>query len=222
MLICIEEQDYYGFVSFFQREILSKEIKPSTLEQVTCEVFAALPDCVQSAVCDKIEGLSEPNSDLVVGFMLRLRLAANFDETIDRFCVYVRERDECERLTECVLGHALLNLPDKTMPFVSIFVSDKNPQIVKAAGDAIRYAVRKGLNADKSAELFHILRETAANETLQPAPSLSRAASAIAEHHPEIAGNSVPDLANNKVCKSWFEESIHLGIQRSQQNDQEQ
>ena len=78
MSICIAERDYYGCIALLHKEILSKKTKFPILEYVTRELFEAVPECNQIAVCDKIDGLGEIGSSVVTGIALQMRLEVHF------------------------------------------------------------------------------------------------------------------------------------------------
>ncbi len=78
MTIFVDEEDYYGCIALLHKEILLKRAKPTILEYTTRELFSAIPECVQIAVCDKINNLNEMGGSVVTGIALQMRLGEHF------------------------------------------------------------------------------------------------------------------------------------------------
>ncbi len=218
MTIFVDEEDYYGCIALLHKEILLKRAKPTILEYTTRELFSAIPERVQIAVCDKINNLNEMGGSVVTGIELQMRLGEHFEESIAKSIEYVKNGNEwfhCDHIAERVLGHALLTEPERTMPLFRKMISDEDKWVVRMVGVAGHYAVKNGLKRPFVRALFDLLLDHSDNEEFHVRRGLGRAAKTTAKCHPDIAAKHLERHELGQNVGNWFRTNVENGISGS-------
>lgn len=218
MKICIEEEDYYGCVSMFHKNILQEKVKFPILEYVAREVFTKIPDKCQLAFCDKITQLNEMGSSVVTGTALQIRLEEHLEESIAKSIEYIKFGNEwfhCDHISERVLGFAILNFPDVLIPVLPAFLKEENKWVVRMVGVGGHYAVKKGLKRIYVEELFRLMINNANRTNPDEKSGIGWAAKTTAKFHPDIAQKYQSVIESNPEVKQWFRTKVDMGFSRS-------
>jgi 3-methyladenine DNA glycosylase AlkD len=113
------------------------------------------------------------------------------------------------------LGHALLTVPDATLPVLQRLSQHEDKWIVRSVGVATHYAVKKGLKKKYAEEMFRILLSQASTTEFHTKKGIGWAAKTIAKFHPDIIARYEQQVSNDPTIKQWFKSKIKIGLSRT-------
>lgn len=206
-----------NFVAAIQSSVLHKKIRFPLLEHVADTIFKTLPDKEHIPFLDKTILLNELGGNVLAGKILQNRLPQYFNQSIDKAVEYIITGNEwyvCDIIGERVLGHALLAIPQQTLPVLKGFATHDNKWIVRSIGVAGHYAVKKGLKKEYVDELFVLLLSLSDTKDFHTKKGIGWAAKTCAKFHPEII-EQYRDRIDADSTRQWFRTKIKIGLSRT-------
>jgi len=197
--------------------ILQKKIKFPLLEYAARELYKAIPGNEQVKVTDAIIALHTIGGNVLAGIVLQLRLPQHFSQSIEKAIEYIIEGNEwyvCDIIGERVMGHALLTMPEKTLPQLEKLAKHPHKWIVRSVGVGMHYAVKKGLKKTFANECFRLLLSLSCTTDFHTKKGIGWAAKTIAKFHPDIIEKYKEEIARPEV-KQWFKTKIKIGLGRT-------
>jgi 3-methyladenine DNA glycosylase AlkD len=207
-----------AFISAIHNTILKRKIRYPVLEYVAQEFFKHIPSKEQIALTDGIIALKENGSEVIAGKMLQLRLDKHYKESMTKAAAYIAAGGHwlpCDTVGERVFGHALLTLPEKTIPQLKKLAKHEDKWIVRSVGVAVHYAVKKGLKKAHAEEMFRLLLSLAGTTDFHTKKGIGWAAKTTAKFHPDIIKKYAKSIEENPEVKQWFKTKIKIGLGRS-------
>lgn len=205
------------FVDAVQTAILQKKIRFPLLEHTADVIEQSIPEKEHISFLDKIIATRELGSYVFAGKILQNRLPLHFQQSIDKAAGYIIDGNEwyvCDIIGERVMGHALLTMPQQTLPLLRGFASNDNKWIVRCIGVAGHYAVKKGLKKVYVDELFQLLLSLAGNTEFHTKKGIGWAAKTCSKFHPEIIERYRPQIDADTTCQ-WFRTKVKIGLGRT-------
>lgn len=203
-----------AFVTSLHDTLLKKKVRFPLLEYAAGEIAASVPDGEQAEIMDAIVRLRETGSQVLAGMMLQLRLPRHFEASVDKACAYIRFGDQwyvCDIIGERVLGHALLTMPEKTMPVLQQLSQHENKWMVRTVGVAAHYAVKKGLPPVFVEPVFRILLSLSGTTEFHTRKGIGWGAKTVAKFHPDLIARYQPRI-EAATTRQWFRTKINIGL----------
>ena len=205
------------FIKILHEAVLKRKIRYPVLEYAATELYNIIPDEEQVQVTDRIIMLGENGSEVIAGKILQLRLPRHYRSSIDKAISYISSGADwlcCDTMGERVEGHALLTMPEETIPLLKRFSQGDDKWIVRSVGVATHYAVKKGLKKKYAEEMFQILLSLAGSKDFHVKKGIGWAAKTIAKFHPDIIEQYADRINNDAEVKQWFKTKIKIGLGR--------
>lgn len=203
-----------AFVTSLHDALLKKKVRFPLLEYAAREIAAAVPEEEQADILDDIIHLRETGSQVLAGMILQLRLDRYFEASIDKACTYIQFGDQwyvCDIIGERVLGHALLTMPEKTIPLLQQLSLHENKWMVRTVGVATHYAVKKGLPPAFVDRVFNILLSLSDTTDFHTRKGIGWGAKTVAKFHPELVARYYPRI-ESAATRQWFRTKINIGL----------
>lgn len=207
----------FYFVDAVQAAILQKKIRFPLLEHTADVIQQSIPETDHLAFLDAVIATRELGSYVLAGKILQNRLPAKFQQSIDKAVSYIIDGNEwyvCDIIGERVMGHALLTIPQQTLPLLRGFATHHNKWIVRCIGVAGHYAVKKGLKKVYVDELFQLLLSLADNTEFHTKKGIGWAAKTCAKFHPEIIERYRLQIEAD-ITRQWFRTKVKIGLGRT-------
>lgn len=215
-LIAFQHHGPEAFTGLLYDTLLTKKVRFPLLEYAAKEIAAVVPYDQQIDLLDRIIDLKEIGSQVLAGMILQLRLNQNFEETVDKACHYICFGDQwyvCDIIGERVLGHALLTMPEKTIPVLERLSRHEDKWIVRTVGVATHYAVKKGLKPVYVEPVFRLLLSLSDATDFHTKKGIGWGAKTVARFHPQLIASYEKDIAST-ATKQWFRTKIKIGLER--------
>jgi 3-methyladenine DNA glycosylase AlkD len=206
------------FISVLHDTVLKKKVKYPVLEYVSQELYKNIPPVDHVSITDRVIELKENGSDVIAGKILQLRLQAHYEECLDKaeeYIIYGANWLSCDTVAERVFGHALLTLPEKTIPILQRLAAHENNWVIRAVGVAVHYAVKKGLKKAHAETMFTILLSLSSTTDFHTKKGVGWAAKTIAKFHPDIVAKYDEQIQNSAEIRQWFKTKLKIGAGRS-------
>lgn len=206
-----------ALVEKLHANILKKKIRFPLLEYAAIQLYKAMPANKQLAVTDEIIRLHEIGGNVLAGIILQLRLEKHFKESVHKAVEYIIIGNEwyvCDIIGERVMGHALLTMPEKTLPVLKRFATHDDKWIVRCIGVAAHYAIKKGLKKEYVDEVFRLLLSLSDTTEFHTKKGVGWAAKTTAKFHPEIIERYKEQIEAG-ITKQWFKTKIKIGLGRT-------
>lgn len=206
-----------ALVSTVHEQILSHKVKFPLLEFCAETLFQTLPLPQQLTFCDQIEQLKTEGGNVILGFMLQLRLNDNFNESIDKATYYTSRAHIwyiCDIIGERVYGYALLHFPKKAIPELQKLAHHRTHWVVRSIGAGIHYAIKKGLSATHVDTMFQLLLTLGNSKNKEIRQGIGWAAKTTARFHPQLIKKYTNEIENTEYVANWFRKKIEIGLQR--------
>lgn len=206
-----------AFMDYMHTAILRKKIRFPLLELAAKELCKAIPTSEQLATTDKIIALHEIGGNVLVGIVLQNRLGSHFRESIDMAATYITTGNQwyvCDIIGERVMGHALLTMPEETIPVLRRFAGNEDKWIVRSIGVAAHYAIKKGLLKVYADEVFGLLLSLSNTTEFHTKKGIGWAAKTTAKFHPEII-EKYKDEIEAQQTRQWFKTKVKIGLGRT-------
>ena len=207
------------FIKTVHQEILKRKVKYLILEYVAAEFYSRIAEKNHMATADKIIMLDEKGSDVIAGKILQLRLAQHYDESMQKAIEYILRGSSwlaCDTLGERVFGHALLTMPERTIPILKKLAKHESKWIVRSVGVAVHYAVKKGLMKIYVDEMFALLLSLTHTTDFHTKKGIGWAAKTTAKFHPDIVAKYHPEIDDDPQIKQWFKTKLKIGLGRAE------
>lgn len=118
-----------------------------------------------------------------------LRQLGDEQQAFEKASAYVLLGDQwyvCDIICERVMGEALLMRPETTLPEIRKMAGSPHKWLVRGAGVAIHYAVKKGISKIYVNQLFEMLLASAYTQDFHTKKGIGWAAKTIAKFHPDV------------------------------------
>jgi len=205
-------------VQVLHENILQKKIRFPQLEYAAKELYAHIPQEKLFTLTDKIINLDTVGSNVLAGIMLQLYLRIDPVVAVEKAGGYIIRGDEwyvCDIIGERVMGHALLTLPEVTIPVLKKLAQHEDKWIVRTVGVATHYAVKKGLKKQYAGDMFLLLLSLSHTTDFHTKKGIGWAAKTVAKFHPDIIEQHREQLETDASVKQWFKTKISIGLGRS-------
>ncbi|MBS1774269.1 MAG: DNA alkylation repair protein [Bacteroidetes bacterium] len=212
-----DKNDNSACVGYLQSSILKKKVRFPVLEYAAKELYISIPKASQLALLDSIIALNEIGGNVLAGMVLQLRLEQYFKQSLNKAVEYIIAGNEwyvCDIIGERVVGHALLTMPEQTIPELNKFAKHDDKWIVRSIGVAAHYAVKKGLKKQYADEVFRLLLSLAGTTDFHTKKGIGWAAKTTAKFHPEIIERYRGVIDSDDV-KQWFRTKVTIGLGRT-------
>lgn len=213
-----QEDGADAFAGVLHEQILKKKVRFPVLEYAARELYHTLPKKQIIPVTDKIVALDETGSYVLAGILLQCMLDTNHKRSIDKAVAYIIQGNEwyvCDIVGERVMGHALLTMPEQTLPLLKKLAKHEDKWIVRCTGVATHYAIKKGLKKQYVAEMFRLLLSLSNTTDFHTKKGIGWAAKTTAKFHPDIVAQYAAQVATDPEVKQWFKTKIKIGLGRS-------
>lgn len=204
-----------ALVAGIEAGLLQAKIRFPLLEFAARELYAKLPIDKQVPFLDAVIALKTIGGNVIAGIILQQRLVAHFDEAVEKATAYIIHGNEwyvCDIIGERVLGHALLTMPEQTIPVLKQLATHNDKWMVRSVGVATHYAVKKGLKKQYVDEVFQLLLTLADATEFHTKKGVGWAVKTTAKFHPEIVERHRDAIA---TAKQWFKTKVGIGLGRT-------
>jgi len=205
------------FIAAVQASILQKKIRFPLLEHTANVIQQCIPEEEHIPFLDQTLALKELGGYVFAGKMLQNRLPKHFAQSIDKAVGYIVDGNEwyvCDIIGERVMGHALLTMPEETLPVLRGFASHTDKWIVRCIGVAGHYAVKNGLKKVYVDEFFQLLLSLSAATEFHTKKGVGWAAKTCAKFHPEIIARYRQQI-DADTTRQWFRTKVEIGLGRT-------
>lgn len=216
-------------VAYIHKYVLTKKVKFPLLEYFTEILFPLVPKLKQSAFTNGIIALDEIGSYTIAGKFLQLQLFSKIEskkfsisknykhifETAGTYIIKANKWYACDIIGERVFGFALLNEPEKTIPYLKKLAKHEDKWMQRAIGVATHYAVKKGLAENYAAEMFRLLLSLGTVTDFHTKKGIGWAAKTTAKFHPDIIKKHHAEIYNHPNTRQWFKTKIKIGLGRN-------
>lgn len=120
----------------------------------------------------------------------------------------------CDIVGERVFGHAMLTLPEKTLPVLKKLAQQEENWLLRTLGVATHYAVKNKLDKAYAEKLFVLLLSLANTTDFHTKKGIGWGAKTIAKFHPSIISVYKENIEGPEV-KQWFRTKVKIGLGRS-------
>jgi 3-methyladenine DNA glycosylase AlkD len=197
--------------------VLMKKVKFPLLEAAGKEIYKLLRREEHINFADKVIDLHTIGGNVVASMLLQLHLHDDYSRAIEKAVDYIIMGNEwyvCDIIGERVIGHALLVMPEQTMPVLYKLSQHEDKWIVRCVGVAANYAIKKGLKKKYVDEVYQLLLSLSNTTDFHTKKGIGWAAKTTAKFHPEIIDkySAAIDTAN---VKQWFKTKIKIGLGRT-------
>lgn len=202
---------------FVGNHILSAKIRFPLLELAAKGLFDLVEEHSQVSFLNAIIRKKTIGGNVLAGIILQKRLGMHFEESLKKAEEYIMGGNEwyvCDIIGERVYGHALLTMPDNTLPVLTVLAKHDNKWMVRCIGVAAHYAVKKGLKKVYVDEVFRMLLSLGTTTDFHTKKGIGWAAKTIAKFHPDIIDKYREAIDSNEV-KQWFRSKVKTGLSRT-------
>ncbi|MBC9909040.1 DNA alkylation repair protein [Chitinophaga varians] len=213
-LDALQRNGQKAFIVSLHDALLKKKVRFPLLEYAAKEIIIAVPEAAHITITDRIIELREIGSQVLAGIILQERLTQDFDTAVNKACDYIQFGDQwyvCDIIGERVLGHALLTMPEKTIPLLAQLSGHEDKWIVRTVGVATHYAVKKGLDQQYVEPVFRILLSLSAATDFHTRKGIGWGAKTVAKFHPQLIARYQEQLAST-ATQQWFRTKVNIGL----------
>lgn len=221
-LHCLEHYHSGNLHAFYQsihKTILQQKIKFPALEHASVILDEVIADGDKKQLIQALIDFDEIGSYVIAGKMLQISLNKNLPEAIESAGNYMIQGDvwyACDIIGERVMGHALLTMPDKTIPILHKLSNADNKWLVRSVGVATHYATKKGLSKVDVEKMFGILFLLSGSTEFHTKTGIGWGAKTVAKFHPDIIRKYQLEVESSPKTKQWFKTKIKIGLGRSE------
>lgn len=216
---CLEQYRAKGmsaFISAFQSNILACKIRFPLLEYCAEEMYVSFEDEVHIAICDRIAPLKTIGGNVILGILLKKRLANHFEESISKAADYIVVGDEwfcSDIIGERVQGNAILLYPKKALPALWALAKHDSNWVVRSIGAACHLATKRGLKKTVAINVFELLLHLGGSKDYQIQRGIGWAAKTMAKFHPDIITQYSEKIQAEDIG-NWFRRKVNIGLER--------
>lgn len=220
--ICLEvfkEQGIKGFINEIHDQILTQKVKFPILEYCASILYDRIPQDLHVEVCDRIERLKTEGGNVIIGYLLQLRLEDQLEESLSQAAQFISKADiwyVCDIIGERVFGHSILTYPEATLPYIKMYATHESQWVVRSVGAGCHYAVKKGLKENHAIEVFQVLLGHANAKNKEIRQGIGWAAKTTARYHPKIIQLFQSTIEDQMKVSNWFRKKVTIGLERNQ------
>ncbi len=210
--------DTGAFIEKLHTDVLKKKVRFPVLEYAARELFARLPAKDIITITDEIVALDEIGSYVLAGMILQCMLPGHYNKAMKKAMDYIVLGNEwyvCDIIGERVMGHALLQYPDQTLPVLQKLATNEDKWLVRCIGVAAHYAIKKGLKKQYVAGMFELLLSLSNATEFHTKKGIGWAAKTTAKFHPDIITQHAGQIEHDPEVRQWFKTKIKIGLGRS-------
>ncbi|MGE8711737.1 DNA alkylation repair protein [Leptospira interrogans] len=214
----LSDSDESLWIFIIESELLKKKIKFPLLEFVGKELYFKIPEMNQIYFTDQIIKLGHMGGYVISAIILQLRMEKHFEQSLNKAVEYILLGNEwyvCDIIGERIMGYFLLKEPEKTLPILKNYINDKNGWIVRSAGVASHYAVKKGLGKKYVEVTFYLLLSKTNTKDFHTKKGIGWALKTISKFYPDIIQKFESNLLANPSIQPFFRKKIEIGLSRS-------
>lgn len=199
--------------------LLTQKIKFPLLEYCAREFIQTIQASDQIAFCDLIETYKTIGGHVLLGIILRNRLADYYEESLFKAKEYISKTDSwhaCDTIGERVFGWSMLHTPKKTLPELKRIANHENQWVARSAGAGMHNAIYNGLAAEHVERLFQILLSLGNSKNKEIKQGVGWAAKTTAKFHPEIIKKHRTAIDDVAAVGQWFRTKVKIGLARNE------
>lgn len=214
---CLAQKMLDEKVHVLHNELLCHKVKFPLLEYATELLYTHLPAEEHLLLTDAIEKLKTEGGNVMLGYMLRLRLADYLEESVNKATAYIASGNEwyvADIIGERVFGRALLYHFAKALPLITKLAKNESAWVVRSIGAGAHYAIKKGLPQTETKQVFGVLLSLAQAKDHHIKRGIGWAAKTTATFHPDLIAVFAAELESQHVGQ-WFKTKVKIGLERN-------
>ncbi len=212
------QQGVEGFVGELDAQLLQKKVRFPLLEYAAEVAFERLEEIDHIPVCNELSRLPRDGSNVIIGKMLWMHLPERLEPAVWQAAQYISEGTEwfvSDLIGERVFGNALLQDTEKTLEVLKKLSNHTSNLVVRAIGAGAHLAIKRGLDEERTEEVFRLLLSLALSKDKQVKSGIGWAAKTTARFHPSIIERYQTRIDDPKQTGRWFRGKVKIGLERN-------
>jgi hypothetical protein len=196
--------------------LLQEKIKFPLLEFATLEILKHVNKKDYIAFADAIILKKRLGGNVLAGIILQELLKDSVVLSFGKASEYMVDGNEwyvCDIIGERVMGHGLLNYPDKAIPLLKELTKNDNKWPVRSVGVAVHYATKKGLPKPFVEQMFLLLLTLSGTTEFHTKTGTGWGAKTVAKFYPDLIEKHHDKIYTDEV-RQWFKTKVGIGLSR--------